>query len=200
MQRRSEPGWRYRRSASYLTPLTVSLRQAFNSETDNFKLSYGGHQYHASCANFWINCVEPKPPGLILPDLLWASASAASDRRSGDQPSRLPERRFSHWNPPVGGFSPLEMSVPLSVVRVGFENCSVLYLQILFQAFLVILHTYSVNAALCYLQVNYGNVYRSPPPVTHKSFTVELLRCFSLIFTAHKSMLLNYRLLGVQYD
>ncbi|XP_032902239.1 synergin gamma isoform X12 [Amblyraja radiata] len=44
--------------------------QAFNSESDNFKLSYGGHQYHASCANFWINCVEPKPPGLILPDLL----------------------------------------------------------------------------------------------------------------------------------
>uniref|UniRef100_A0A670K0Q1 Synergin gamma n=1 Tax=Podarcis muralis TaxID=64176 RepID=A0A670K0Q1_PODMU len=39
-------------------------------ETDNFKLAYGGHQYHASCANFWINCVEPKPPGLILPDLL----------------------------------------------------------------------------------------------------------------------------------
>ncbi|XP_070983695.1 synergin gamma-like isoform X15 [Oncorhynchus clarkii lewisi] len=44
--------------------------RAFNSETDNFKLPYGGHQYHASCANFWINCVEPKPPGLILPDLL----------------------------------------------------------------------------------------------------------------------------------
>ncbi|KAF2982057.1 hypothetical protein EK904_013025 [Melospiza melodia maxima] len=44
--------------------------KAFNSETDNFKLAYGGHQYHASCANFWINCVEPKPPGLILPDLL----------------------------------------------------------------------------------------------------------------------------------
>ncbi|XP_060743582.1 synergin gamma isoform X5 [Tachysurus vachellii] len=43
---------------------------AFNSETDNFKLTYGGHQYHASCANFWINRVEPKPPGLILPDLL----------------------------------------------------------------------------------------------------------------------------------
>ncbi|KAI1231724.1 hypothetical protein IHE44_0007356 [Lamprotornis superbus] len=29
--------------------------KAFNSETDNFKLAYGGHQYHASCANFWIN-------------------------------------------------------------------------------------------------------------------------------------------------
>ncbi|XP_053562865.1 synergin gamma isoform X2 [Bombina bombina] len=47
-----------------------SRSKAFNSETDNFKLSYGGHQYHASCANFWINCVEPKPPGLFLPDLL----------------------------------------------------------------------------------------------------------------------------------
>ncbi|XP_058853888.1 synergin gamma-like isoform X6 [Acipenser ruthenus] len=45
-------------------------KNAFSSETDSFKLMYGGHQYHASCANFWINCVEPKPPGLILPDLL----------------------------------------------------------------------------------------------------------------------------------
>ncbi|XP_041850141.1 synergin gamma isoform X14 [Melanotaenia boesemani] len=51
--------------------LNVDARsKAFSSETDNFKLLYGGHQYHASCANFWINCVEPKPPGLILPDLL----------------------------------------------------------------------------------------------------------------------------------
>uniref|UniRef100_A0A8C3YG02 Synergin gamma n=1 Tax=Catagonus wagneri TaxID=51154 RepID=A0A8C3YG02_9CETA len=47
-----------------------SRSRAFDSETDSFKLAYGGHQYHASCANFWINCVEPKPPGLILPDLL----------------------------------------------------------------------------------------------------------------------------------
>uniref|UniRef100_U3FJR8 Synergin gamma n=1 Tax=Callithrix jacchus TaxID=9483 RepID=U3FJR8_CALJA len=47
-----------------------SRSRTFNSETDSFKLAYGGHQYHASCANFWINCVEPKPPGLILPDLL----------------------------------------------------------------------------------------------------------------------------------
>ncbi|XP_028855450.1 synergin gamma isoform X3 [Denticeps clupeoides] len=47
-----------------------SRSKAFNSETDNFRLTYGGHQYHASCANFWINCVEPKPPGLVLPDLL----------------------------------------------------------------------------------------------------------------------------------
>uniref|UniRef100_A0A8C2PWZ0 Synergin, gamma n=1 Tax=Cyprinus carpio TaxID=7962 RepID=A0A8C2PWZ0_CYPCA len=53
-----------------LTKDSPSKLRAFNSETDNFKLMYGGHQYHASCANFWINCVEPKPPGLILPDLL----------------------------------------------------------------------------------------------------------------------------------
>ncbi|XP_051535975.1 synergin gamma-like isoform X2 [Myxocyprinus asiaticus] len=53
-----------------LTKDNHSKLRAFNSETDNFKLMYGGHQYHASCANFWINCVEPKPPGLILPDLL----------------------------------------------------------------------------------------------------------------------------------
>ncbi|XP_068615172.1 synergin gamma-like [Brachionichthys hirsutus] len=53
-----------------LTKDNDTTLRAFNSETDNFKLLYGGHQYHASCANFWINCVEPKPPGLILPDLL----------------------------------------------------------------------------------------------------------------------------------
>ncbi|XP_004412535.1 PREDICTED: synergin gamma isoform X9 [Odobenus rosmarus divergens] len=51
-------------------PAEEHPKKAFSSETDGFKLAYGGHQYHASCANFWINCVEPKPPGLILPDLL----------------------------------------------------------------------------------------------------------------------------------
>ncbi|XP_014378161.2 synergin gamma isoform X5 [Alligator sinensis] len=58
------------RSKKEEKPVEERPRKAFNSETDNFKLAYGGHQYHASCANFWINCVEPKPPGLILPDLL----------------------------------------------------------------------------------------------------------------------------------
>uniref|UniRef100_A0A7M4ETC9 Synergin gamma n=1 Tax=Crocodylus porosus TaxID=8502 RepID=A0A7M4ETC9_CROPO len=58
------------RSKKEENPVEEHPRKAFNSETDNFKLAYGGHQYHASCANFWINCVEPKPPGLILPDLL----------------------------------------------------------------------------------------------------------------------------------
>ncbi|XP_062471717.1 synergin gamma isoform X4 [Pezoporus occidentalis] len=58
------------RSKKEEKPVEELPSKAFNSETDNFKLAYGGHQYHASCANFWINCVEPKPPGLILPDLL----------------------------------------------------------------------------------------------------------------------------------
>ncbi|XP_032071480.1 synergin gamma isoform X2 [Thamnophis elegans] len=58
------------RSKKEEMPLEEHPREAFNSETDSFKLAYGGHQYHASCANFWINCVEPKPPGLLLPDLL----------------------------------------------------------------------------------------------------------------------------------
>ncbi|XP_048222742.1 synergin gamma isoform X6 [Perognathus longimembris pacificus] len=58
------------RSRKEEKPAEGHPKKAFNSETDSFKLAYGGHQYHASCANFWINCVEPKPPGLILPDLL----------------------------------------------------------------------------------------------------------------------------------
>ncbi|CAH2221318.1 synergin gamma isoform X5 [Pelobates cultripes] len=58
------------RSKKEESPDVEHPKKAFNSETDSFKLSYGGHQYHASCANFWINCVEPKPPGLFLPDLL----------------------------------------------------------------------------------------------------------------------------------
>ncbi|XP_033287451.1 synergin gamma isoform X13 [Orcinus orca] len=58
------------RSRKEEKPAEEHPKKAFNSETDSFKLVYGGHQYHASCANFWINCVEPKPPGLILPDLL----------------------------------------------------------------------------------------------------------------------------------
>ncbi|CAI9162593.1 unnamed protein product [Rangifer tarandus platyrhynchus] len=58
------------RSRKEEKPAEDHPKKAFNSETDSFRLAYGGHQYHASCANFWINCVEPKPPGLILPDLL----------------------------------------------------------------------------------------------------------------------------------
>ncbi|XP_053131589.1 synergin gamma isoform X2 [Hemicordylus capensis] len=58
------------RSKKEEKPAEERPREAFHSDTDHFKLAYGGHQYHASCANFWINCVEPKPPGLLLPDLL----------------------------------------------------------------------------------------------------------------------------------
>ena len=34
---------------------------------DAFKLAYGGRQYHASCANMWVNCVNPILPALVLP-------------------------------------------------------------------------------------------------------------------------------------
>ena len=38
---------------------------------DTPKLSYGGRQYHAPCANFWVNCVDSMLPSLKLPELLW---------------------------------------------------------------------------------------------------------------------------------
>ena len=34
------------------------------------KLSYSGRQYHAPCANFWVNCVDSMLPALKLPELL----------------------------------------------------------------------------------------------------------------------------------
>ena len=40
------------------------------AETDARKLSYGGREYHASCANFWVNCVDQTLPALKLPELL----------------------------------------------------------------------------------------------------------------------------------
>ena len=30
------------------------------------KLSHGGHQYHAPCANFWVNCVDSTLPALTF--------------------------------------------------------------------------------------------------------------------------------------
>lgn len=42
----------------------------FNSEEDSVKLTYGGRQYHATCANFWVNCVDSMLPSLKLPELL----------------------------------------------------------------------------------------------------------------------------------
>ncbi|XP_025089450.1 synergin gamma-like isoform X3 [Pomacea canaliculata] len=46
-------------------------QQGPNSNGDIMaKLSYGGRQYHAPCANFWVNCVDSMLPALRLPDLL----------------------------------------------------------------------------------------------------------------------------------
>ncbi|XP_069135584.1 synergin gamma-like isoform X2 [Argopecten irradians] len=42
----------------------------FSREEDCPKLTYGGRQYHAACANFWVNCVDSTLPALKLPELL----------------------------------------------------------------------------------------------------------------------------------
>ncbi|XP_060076037.1 synergin gamma-like [Ylistrum balloti] len=42
----------------------------FSRENDCPKLTYGGRQYHAACANFWVNCVDSTLPALKLPELL----------------------------------------------------------------------------------------------------------------------------------
>ena len=34
------------------------------------KLTYGGRQYHTTCANFWVNCVDSILPTLTIPELL----------------------------------------------------------------------------------------------------------------------------------
>ncbi|GFR98200.1 synergin gamma [Elysia marginata] len=34
------------------------------------KLTYAGRQYHSTCANFWVNCVDQTLPSLTLPELL----------------------------------------------------------------------------------------------------------------------------------
>lgn len=45
--------------------------QDFVSEEQCAKLTYGGRQYHAVCANLWVNCVDSMLPALRLPELLW---------------------------------------------------------------------------------------------------------------------------------
>uniref|UniRef100_A0A8C4NKJ3 EH domain-containing protein n=1 Tax=Eptatretus burgeri TaxID=7764 RepID=A0A8C4NKJ3_EPTBU len=50
--------------------LNVEMPEKVCLSIPSSQLTYGCHNYHASCANFWINCVEPKPPGLKLPELL----------------------------------------------------------------------------------------------------------------------------------
>ena len=39
-----------------------------NSKSSN-KLIYGGRQYHAPCANFWVNYVDSTLPALTIPVL-----------------------------------------------------------------------------------------------------------------------------------
>ena len=34
------------------------------------KLTYSGRQYHTTCANFWVNCVDSMLPALKLPQLI----------------------------------------------------------------------------------------------------------------------------------
>ncbi|OWF48643.1 Synergin gamma [Mizuhopecten yessoensis] len=47
-----------------------TLSKNFNREDECPKLTYGGRQYHASCANFWVNCVDSTLPALKLTELL----------------------------------------------------------------------------------------------------------------------------------
>ncbi|GFU60899.1 synergin gamma [Nephila pilipes] len=48
--------------------LNIEMRNKFENETLN--LSYGGRNYHSTCANLWVNCVDPLLPALSLPQLL----------------------------------------------------------------------------------------------------------------------------------
>ncbi|XP_077995895.1 uncharacterized protein LOC144449256 [Glandiceps talaboti] len=51
--------------------LSVDSRsKAFDRLEDNHKLTYGGHQYHSTCANLWVNLVDSILPALPLPSLL----------------------------------------------------------------------------------------------------------------------------------
>ncbi|CAH1800369.1 unnamed protein product, partial [Owenia fusiformis] len=47
-----------------------SRSKAFDKANDCHKLTYGGKQYHAPCANFWVNCVDSMLPSLPLPQLI----------------------------------------------------------------------------------------------------------------------------------
>ncbi|XP_067650665.1 synergin gamma-like isoform X1 [Haliotis asinina] len=58
-------------SACGVCLLDVDARsKAFQQNEETAKLTYGGRQYHAPCANFWINCVDSTLPALKLPELL----------------------------------------------------------------------------------------------------------------------------------
>jgi hypothetical protein len=51
-------------------PLTSSPQANNTPGNNSCKLAYAGRQYHATCANFWFNCVDQTLPSLTLPDLL----------------------------------------------------------------------------------------------------------------------------------
>lgn len=49
---------------------TECASRSFSLEENRAKLTYGGRNYHAPCANFWINCVDSRLPSLSLPKLI----------------------------------------------------------------------------------------------------------------------------------
>ncbi|CAL1288976.1 unnamed protein product [Larinioides sclopetarius] len=56
-------------NACGLCLLNIQMKSKLcNEETLN--LSYGGRNYHSTCANLWVNCVDPLLPALPLPQLL----------------------------------------------------------------------------------------------------------------------------------
>lgn len=66
---RADPENNYK--ACGLCLINVDARsKAFNKTEESHKLSYGGRQYHSTCANLWVNFVDPLLPALTLPQLL----------------------------------------------------------------------------------------------------------------------------------
>ena len=50
--------------------LSVDVKSDRSGYNNQHKLTYGGRQYHSSCANFWVNCVDSTLPSLCIPELL----------------------------------------------------------------------------------------------------------------------------------
>ncbi|XP_064650461.1 synergin gamma-like [Lineus longissimus] len=50
--------------------LNVDGQSRSSSKEEVNKFMYGGRQYHATCANYWVNCVDSMLPSLRLPELL----------------------------------------------------------------------------------------------------------------------------------
>ncbi|PRD35013.1 UNVERIFIED_CONTAM: Synergin gamma [Trichonephila clavipes] len=57
------------RKACGLCLLNIEMKSKFGKE-ETLNLSYGGRNYHSTCANLWVNCVDPLLPALPLPQLL----------------------------------------------------------------------------------------------------------------------------------